>query len=122
MHRLLVFLLTLAFGTAAAAAPAVLCASDSMGAGARQHHACCQRQAAIVAPAGACCIASVPVERAVLELSLSTPRLHAIAPAATSHANWLNAAPVAGVRRNEARSAPIPRGIPIYLEQLSLLI
>ena len=121
MHRLLVFLLTLAFGTAAAAAPTVLCASDGMGAGARQH-ACCQRQAALVAPAGACCLASVPVERAVIELSVSTPRQHEIASPATSHVSWLPAAPVAAIRRSEARSAPIPRGIPIYLEQLSLLI
>ena len=120
MQRLLVLLFTLTFVTAGAAAPAVECVSDDSAVGSGQRSCCGQRPTAVTS-AGPCCTVSTRPDRAVTESRTFTGKHNPLEPVAESHVDRLHA-PTDDARMLRVGSQSPPRGVPIYLEQLSLLI
>ena len=115
MRRLLVLVFALVFAGSALAAPASACVPTRDGLRAKPHPCC---EVVVTAPVGPCCIVTAPAPRA------SSTETHVVAP------NQTVAIPRTGVslfaNRDWARTAspPVIRSspVPLYLQQLSLLI
>ena len=117
MQRLLVILITVTF-VAATAAPVMACVSGDVGA---VEHACCGQQPVMTAPAGPCCSISLPPGRPLLEVRTAIVKQEALEPVVARDVSWVNA-PHDVVRKRHRDRDPRPRGVPLYLEQLTLLI
>ena len=120
MQRLLVLLFTLIFVTAGAAAPAVECVSDDSAVGSGQSR-CCGPEATAVTSAGPCCTVSTRPDRAVTESRTFTGKDNPLQPVTERHVDRLHD-PTDDARMLRVESQSVPRGVPIYLAQLSLLI
>jgi len=123
MRRILATLFTLTFVTAAAAAPRVTCVSDYTVAGYRQH-GCCGQQTAVVAPAGPCCVVSQPSQdRALTESRMVGEKHGLIGLPHVSPIPWFQVSDTVSHPPGRSAGSPhVARRVPIYLEQLSLLI
>jgi len=120
MRRVLAFLLPLAIVAAITATPAAQCVSTpTLG----SDHGCCGEQAAISAPTGPCCFLSQPANDRTLTASrhLSAKERHAEIGAITQ-ATWAAVVDTMCQRRATSTSPPGSRPVPIYIQQLSLLI
>jgi len=116
MRRLLVFVLAVVIAASAVAAPAYACVPthDSVTA---TPHSCCETAIA-PAPVGPCCIVTAPIQRlSGTEIRVAAPDQPAAIPI-TPTLFWI------GRDRGRSVSPLILRGspIPLYLQQLSLLI
>ena len=123
MRRVLTLLLSVVFVASAAASPAVRCAPDGMSWGNPNAHDCCGEKVVSAAPAGTCCILSQTTEERTFVESLTVnPTDRHAALMVADHAGGLQAADRGGHERHA--SPPIARvhAVPIYLQQLSLLI
>lgn len=117
MRRFIILVLALAIARSAMAAPAHGCVAmdDAIAA---EPHACCER-AIRAAPIEPCCIVTAPVQRlSSTEIRLAAPDQVLVIPRTADG--------LLGFVRNRTGcpSPPIPRGapVPLYLQQLSLLI
>lgn len=117
MRRLLILVLSLAIAGTALAAPACACVAMT-SAITSNGHTCCDEPALTTAPAGLCCVVSTPVRVASTESRQPAPDRHAVvmlrahAGVSPQHDFAPNASP------------PVQRSasVPLYLQQLSLLI
>jgi hypothetical protein len=117
MRRLLVFALALVIAGSAVAAPAYACVPTHERMTAKPH-SCCDTAIA-AAPVGPCCIVTAPVQRlSNTETRITAPDHTAAMPVAAGALFRL------GRARGSSVSPPILRGspVPLYLQQLSLLI
>ena len=123
MQRILITLFTLTFVAASAAVPVAACISDDTAAG-YQQHACCGQQTAAVASAGQCCVVLPLSQDQALTESRTVGAKHDVsALTLASHLPWIQLSTSAEHPSGQsARSAHGVRSVPIYLEQLSLLI
>ena len=120
MRRLLSILLILLLVTAAAATPAVACVSPTPSMG--TPHDCCE-EAISAAPDGFCCVVSAPTsERSFVESRLLGAKEHATHAYATLHPASFPAPTDRVERRGGSPPLLHVRTVPIYLQQLSLLI
>jgi len=122
MRRLLSIVLALLLVTVATATPAIACVATTSSMGTR--HACCEGpQAIVAAPAGSCCVLSAPIsERSFVEARFIDGKGHATPVSPTLHSALFQAP----VDRVDRLGGSLPRlyvrTIPLYLQQLSLLI
>jgi hypothetical protein len=121
MQRVLVLLFALTFITAGAAAPVIECVSNERAVGSGQQHGCCGEQRTVIDVAGPCCLVSPLPARAVAEARAVTAKHD---EPGTTHDEQADARSVVDtvLPIPRAQSHAVPRGIPIYLQQLSLLI
>ena len=117
MRRLLIFVLALVIAGSAMAAPAYACVPTYEGMSAKPH-SCCETAIA-AAPDGPCCVVTAPVQR------LSSTKALIAAPDHTSAIPRI-ADVLFRLDRDRGSSVPPPilrsSAIPLYLQQLSLLI
>jgi hypothetical protein len=116
MRRLLILMLALVIAGSAMAAPGYACVPTHEGITA-QRHSCCET--AVAAPVGPCCIVTAPVQRlSSNETRITAPDQTASIPRAADARFWF------GRDRGSSVSPPILRRspVPLYLQQLSLLI
>jgi hypothetical protein len=120
MKGVLPLLLSLAIVGASAATPAVEC-TDTATLG--NQHGCCGQQTIVSAPAGPCCFLSQPIrDRALTESRhLSATEQHASRDVA-AHTTWLAIDTRVARRWVTSTSPPGAPTVPIYIQQLSLLI
>jgi hypothetical protein len=115
MNRVLALVLSLAFVSAAAATPAVACVGTAtLG----SQHGCCGDRAVAAAPAGICCVLS---QSTLTESRNSAATDRPADLVATHQAAWFQSVD-AGLRGRGSTSPPGPPPVPIYIQQLSLLI
>ena len=120
MKRVLAVLLSLTIVGAASATPALACVSNAT-VGDRQH-GCCGERTVVSAPAGSCCFLSQPAgERALTESRNFIEKNRLAEVGAASRPAWLIVFDTSARRRAGPTSPPAPR-VPIYIQQLSLLI
>jgi hypothetical protein len=115
MRRVLILVLALAFAGSAVAAPTTACVPRD---GVRtKPHPCCE--VAVSAPVGPCCIVTAPA------LRVSSTETRLVAPDQTAAIPRAGAGLFAFNRERASNvSPPLRRGspVPIYLQQLALLI
>ena len=122
MQRVLALLLSLAFVTAAAASPAAACVSTTMATGGSEHE-CCGDQPLSTAPGGNCCVISQPVrDRALVEARTIGPTDCQADLAAACQTAWLLASDPGRQRHRAGPAVTHVYSVPIYLQQLSLLL
>ena len=117
MRRLLIFVLALVIAGSAMAAPAYACVPMHESFTAKPHP-CCETAIA-AAPVGPCCIVTAPIQRlSSTESRITAPDQAVTIPRTTDARFWL------GRDRGSRVSPPIFRNssVPLYLQQLSLLI
>jgi hypothetical protein len=119
MRRALNLLLSVAVIAAATVMPAFTCLpGTTVGEGSQ--HSCCEPSIS-PAPAGTCCAVSQPVRaRAITESRYATPDDCRVATALVDHVQRLGSGSPPGQRL--VSTASLVRAVPIYLQQLSLLI
>jgi len=120
MKGVLPLLLSLAIVTASAATPVVECAGTAtLG----SQHGCCGEQTIVSAPAGTCCLLSQPIrDRALTESRHLGAKEQPAARDVAAHAMWFAIDTSAARRRAMSTSPPGPPAVPIYIQQLALLI
>jgi hypothetical protein len=118
MKRVLALLLSLAIVAAVAATPAVACAGTAtLG----SQHGCCGTQTVAAAPTGPCCFLSQPSERTVNESRILAAADRAADLLPAHSLAWFDLAERAA-RSRGSTLPPGPPPVPIYIQQLSLLI
>jgi len=118
MKRLAALLLSLAIVTAAAVLSPIACAgTPTLG----TQHRCCGTQPVAAAPTGPCCFLSQPSERTVNESRILAAADRAVDLLPAHSLAWLDLAEHAS-RSRGSTSPPGPPPVPIYIQQLSLLI
>jgi hypothetical protein len=121
MTRFLTVVLSLTIVAVALATPAVACVSTpTLG----SEHGCCGEQAVITpAPVGICCVLSQPTSDRALTGVRNLAAKERLADIGTAHPPVWSAVGDATVhRRARSTSPPGPSTVPIYIQQLSLLI
>ena len=120
MQRLLAVLFTVTFTAAGAAAPAIACVTDDIAAS--KQHACCGQQPVVTAPVGLCCTVSLPPGRALVEVRPAAAKHDALDRVVARAVSWFT--PPHNVDRTSHHELHphSARSVPIYLEQLTLLI
>ena len=122
MQRVLALLLSVVFVTAAAVGPMATCRPGTTSLG-NSDHECCGDQAISAAPVGACCVVSQGTrDRTFLEARTTSSNDRQADIAISNHAAWLE---LVDHGRQQRHSSPPPahvRAVPIYLQQLSLLL
>lgn len=123
MRRVLAVLLSVAFVASVAASPVVRCVRDGMSWGNANEHDCCGEQAVSAAPAGTCCVISQPVGQRtfVKGLTVSPEDRHAVVMVA-DHAGRMQTTDHGRHERHASPPTAHLGAVPIYLQQLSLLI
>jgi len=115
MRRLLVFVLALVIAGSAMVPPAYACVpTHSIAA---KPHPCCP-PAITAVPVGPCCIITAPVQRSSTETRIAAPDQTAAVPRTSDGLFWFNQARASRVSPPALRGSPVP----LYLQQLSLLI
>jgi len=121
MKHLLALLLSLAVVAVATATPVVACVSTPALGG---QHGCCGEQAVVTsAPVGSCCFLSRPTSDRALTASRNLTAKERLADIGVSHPpTWYAVGDATFHRRARSTSPPGPAAVPIYIQQLSLLI
>jgi hypothetical protein len=120
MKHLLAVLVSLAVVAVATATPVVACVSTPALGG---QHGCCGEQAVMTsAPVGSCCFLSRPTSDRATESRNLTAK-ERLADIGVSHPPaWYAVGDATFHRRASSTSPRGPSGVPIYIQQLSLLI
>ena len=119
MKRLLAFVLSLAIVAVAVATPAVACVSaPTLG----SQHECCGDRAFTAAPVGSCCFLSQPAGNRAVTESRSLAATDRPADAVVDPQPARFGIADAAARWRGSTSPPGSRPVPIYIQQLSLLI
>jgi hypothetical protein len=117
MRRWLVFVLAVVIAGSAMAAPAYACVPTHESVKAKPH-SCCET-AMVVAPVGPCCIVTAQVQRlSSTETRVAAPDQSPAIARAADALSWSGRDRGSSVPPPTVRPSPVP----LYLQQLSLLI
>jgi len=121
MTRVLAVILSLGVVAVLASTPEVACAGSPTLGG---QHGCCDRQAVVTsAPVGSCCFLSRPTSDRALTESRNLMAKERLADIGVSHPpTWYAVGEATARRRASSTSPPGSSAVPIYIQQLSLLI
>jgi hypothetical protein len=121
MNRVLAVILSLGVVAVLASTPEVACAGSPTLGG---QHGCCGGEAVITsAPVGSCCFLSRPTSDRALTQSRNLTAKERLAEIGSSHPpTWYAIGDATAYRRARSTSPPGSSAVPIYIQQLSLLI